>query len=79
MTEEKLKSLNELFERIEYIKKELKLLDDICDYDNIYLTSHNGKLYVRIPRSLNKLIYNEVQNKLEIQLKSDEKEFKKEE
>lgn len=78
MTEEKLKSLNELFERIKYIKKELKLLDDICGYDDIYLTSYNGKLYVRIPRSLNKLIYNEVQNKLEIQLKSDEKEFEKE-
>ena len=78
MTEEKLKSLNKLFERIEYIKKELKLLDDICDYDNIYLTSYNRKLYVRIPRSLNKLIYNEVKNKLEIQLKSDENEFEKE-
>ena len=82
MTEEKLESLNRLSNRIKYIKKELKTLDYMQKnknlYENMYFATQSGKISIFIPRSLHTLIYNELKNRLEIQLRSDESEFEKE-
>ena len=85
MTTDKLEKLNCLARKIEFLKEDLKTLDYIKDgVENVSLTAKDGrKLYetycsVRIPRSLRILICQEVQNKLEIELKHAEKEFEQE-
>lgn len=85
MTTDKLEKLNCLARKIEFLKEDLKTLNYIKDEDkDVSLTAKDGrKLYeascsVRIPRSLRILICQEVQNKLERELKHAEKEFEQE-
>lgn len=86
MTTDKLEKLNCLARKIDFLKKDLETLNYIIrDEDkDVSLTAKDGrKLYeascsVRIPRSLRSLICQEVQNKLERELKHAEKEFEQE-
>lgn len=85
MTTDKLEKLNCLARKIKSLKEDLETLNYIGDGDkDVSLTAKDGrKLYetscsVRIPRSLKSLICQEVQNKLERELKHAEKEFEQE-
>lgn len=83
MTREKLKELNILAERIEYIKSNLEDIAYIKEQDDIKITAKDGRkivehwVDVRIPRNLKAMICNEIQNKLESMLVEAEKEFEK--
>lgn len=85
MTTDKLEKLNCLAQKIKSLKEDLETLNYIGDGDkDVSLTAKDGrKLYeascsVRIPRSIRSLICQEVQNKLERELKHAEKEFEQE-
>lgn len=84
MTTDKLEKLNCLARKIKSLKKDLETLNYIRNKEDVSLTTKDGRnLYeaycpVRIPRSLIILICQEVQNKLEIELKHAEKKFEQE-
>lgn len=84
MTEEKLTELLRLSNKINNIKSDIKELNYIKDNDCIFLATKDGRVtyekytQLRIPRSLKRLIYNEIEHKLKMELASLERKFEQE-
>ena len=84
MTKEKLEKLTQMSNKIDHIKKELDALDYIRNSDNFSITTKDGRVMynayvsVRIPTSLKKIICNEIESKLKLELNFLERKFEQE-
>jgi hypothetical protein len=85
MTQEKLEKLNQIARKIDYIQKELKALEYLKKTESVYLSAKDGRvLYdkevsVRIPRSIQTIIHNEIEHKLTLELNRLKFRFESEE
>ena len=84
MTKEKLEKLTQMSNKIDHIKKELEALGYIRNSDDFSITTKDGRVMydkyvsVRIPTSLKKIICNEIESKLKLELNFLERKFEQE-